>query len=757
MAIRLRDLTSPQRQDGEIYTPVLPRSMRDDDAVQSGRRRRGKFMLCRILGAYVVFFLLLLSTWRHWHEVIPYHSSKEIGWQEFQSIRSSSLAAADGGNVATASFNQDSTQFGPSFPLDKYTPLLPNAVPLTELTIEVCWPMLPCKPPSTASEDVGLGKWVLVKRALNGREAMALGTVNSAEKSNTAPLSGGFFQAGVGAGALWKLNSLFGKRWLFYRRPRIADIGSRIVDVRIVEKGQTPPERKEGWHRVKHDIRSPFMQLFAKGSSAHLYYRTGGSLAALQASRNQTLGLRQWKDANLEPITEIDVIYGPNEPLPGFTRAGEIMPNNEATKSPGALLAVRRKPVSPPELPPYPLFKKDGTFKILQLADLHYSVQHEPCRNVDEHLDWKYSSGKCLGDFETMARVGAWLDAEKPDLVVLSGDQLNGQGTSWDERSVIMKIIQPMIDRKIMWASIMGNHDSESGFLSRRQFQSMLRQMPYSKTIAGPEDIHGSSNFYLHLHAPTPDKTRLATLYFMDTGAKVLKKATILPDIMTGGSKSKEGDGVSVYDYIQQSQILWFQELSRKAKKIIRPYEPDRGKDIDRLWSRSDIMNSFESRLRRATSEPAQTMRKPTGIVFQHIPLPEAFNGTVDKDPHTGHKFIIGERHEKIDIESGQARSGFFDAVLNAASATSTLTASSERDVELIVHGHMHNNEDCRRVQGVWICFGGGSSFAGYGRADLKRRARVIQLDKWGERISTWHRYDDGSKSKVHTLYDMKL
>lgn len=44
------------------------------------------------------------------------------------------------------------------------------------------------------------------------------------------------------------------------------------------------------------------------------------------------------------------------------------------------------------------------------------------------------------------------LDEEKPNMVVFSGDQLNGQGTSWDPRSVIAKFATAVTDRGIVSA-----------------------------------------------------------------------------------------------------------------------------------------------------------------------------------------------------------------------------------------------------------------------------------------------------------------
>ena len=39
---------------------------------------------------------------------------------------------------------------------------------------------------------------------------------------------------------------------------------------------------------------------------------------------------------------------------------------------------------------------------------------------------------------------------------MFSGDQLNGQKTSYDSRSVLAKFASPVIDRKIPWAAIFG-------------------------------------------------------------------------------------------------------------------------------------------------------------------------------------------------------------------------------------------------------------------------------------------------------------
>lgn len=72
-------------------------------------------------------------------------------------------------------------------------------------------------------------------------------------------------------------------------------------------------------------------------------------------------------------------------------------------------LLLRRKPLPPP--PRYKLqFNVNGKFKILQLADLHFAVGHEVCRDVPTLKD-------CVADDDTNKMIERWLDLEKPDFV----------------------------------------------------------------------------------------------------------------------------------------------------------------------------------------------------------------------------------------------------------------------------------------------------------------------------------------------------
>lgn len=576
--------------------------------------------------------------------------------------------------------------YGPSFPNDIFAPLVPNTFPLTEITVHQCFRFgfEVCRPPSTAAKDARLGPWVKVDRPLDSESEVN----ESKDKGKT-----------TGGGVFGNIFGSLESRYIFYRRSKRTSDVPNVVEVRLVELGTDQnPQGGEwaGWHRVKTDLRSHYMRIFMQLPPLHLYYRTVGGTDEDRVGIEAGEYHEPSKAGNSthQPVTELDIVYGNGPPWPGFEPVGQVAPYQPEFSSSGVRLTMRRAPIPNPPLPVHPLFKADGTFKIVQLADMHFSVTHGDCREVD----WQSSEKPCVADDDTNTLIGQWLDEEKPDLVVWSGDQLNGQGSSWDVKSVLPKVLKEVIDRKIPWAAIQGNHDSESGHLSRVEQQRMLGLLPYSLTRTGPASLHdgeGAGNFYIELHSPAPDDMHLFTLYLLDSGSAAPKDKW----------KPWKWNG---YDWIRKDQIEWFLKVSAKWKKIARPYMPDGAKDLGRLWKvkrRSGTALSPSSLVLRqsaATGEvwngnatKATHLAKPKALFFCHIPIPEAF-APVDKDPHTGSKLEFGEEQEGATFEGGQKNGGIFDAIV--------AQPQEERDVVGFFHGHMHINAACRRVTGLWIC-----------------------------------------------------
>lgn len=168
-----------------------------------------------------------------------------------------------------------------------------------------------------------------------------------------------------------------------------------------------------------------------------------------------------------------------------FTPRGEKYVSMACTN-----IVVANVLLEPPRAPPLH-FSQSGHFKILQVADLHYSVSQGQCRDTPKPCD--------DSDNITSSLLGRVLEKEKPDLVVFTGDQLNGMGSatmSWDPKSVLAKFAVMVTDRQIPWAAVFGNHDSELGATREEQIQ-LMQALPYSLVENGPKDVHGSGNYVL--------------------------------------------------------------------------------------------------------------------------------------------------------------------------------------------------------------------------------------------------------------------
>ncbi|KAJ5125517.1 hypothetical protein N7448_004837 [Penicillium atrosanguineum] len=195
---------------------------------------------------------------------------------------------------------------------------------------------------------------------------------------------------------------------------------------------------------------------------------------------------------------------------------------------------------------PTPRINENGKFRVMQLADLHLSTGLGACRDP---IPAEFVPGqKCEADPRTLEFVARLLDEEKPDMVILSGDQVNGE-TSPDAQSAVFKGVQLLIDRKIPYAVIFGNHDDE-GDLNRAQLMSIYEDLPYSLAAAGPEDIDGVGNYIVEVLDRGKSTHSALTLYLLDTH-----------------SYSPDERQFRGYDWIKPSQIRWFKNTAQGLRR----------------------------------------------------------------------------------------------------------------------------------------------------------------------------------------------
>jgi hypothetical protein len=168
-------------------------------------------------------------------------------------------------------------------------------------------------------------------------------------------------------------------------------------------------------------------------------------------------------------------------------------------------------------------FSADGKFKIMQVTDTHIKADSEHSQATVEMLR------------ET-------LDAEKPDLVIFTGDVVTGK----PYKAGFELVVEPVVSRKIPWAVTFGNHDPEQD-LSREEMASFLQDYPGNAgQMKKRKDVYGYGNYTLEIKDKGGRKTQ-AVLYCMDSNDYSALKPVV--------------DG---YGWFKFSQVEWYRKQSHR-------------------------------------------------------------------------------------------------------------------------------------------------------------------------------------------------
>lgn len=307
-------------------------------------------------------------------------------------------------------------------------------------------------------------------------------------------------------------------------------------------------------------------------------------------------------------LTGIDVLYGKDavDPRPNWNFLGKNPLDVDSSPGREPYLSFRRGNKVDYKSADYQKrlqVSKDGKFKILQVADLHFSTGVGKCRDPSPS-----ETGKgCEADPRTLKFLEKVLDIEKPDLVVLTGDQIFGD-ESPDSETSLFKAVNPFIKRKIPFAATLGNHDDE-GSISRNEMMSLISNLPYSLASNGPEEVAGFGNYVVNILPNGKSKGTSILLYFLDS-----HKYSPNPKVNPG------------YDWLKESQI----------KFVEREY------------------GSFKTQIKSSN-------QKHLSMAFFHIPLPEFRNLNQP---------FIGEKKEGITAPkyNTHARKVFGDIGVKAVS-----------------------------------------------------------------------------------------
>jgi hypothetical protein len=412
----------------------------------------------------------------------------------------------------------------------------------------------------------------------------------------------------------------------------------------------------------------------------------------------------KYKDNKEKAITDVDLLYGKDavDPRPNWTLKRVPFRGDEVL---AARFTIRRGTLRPKTPSPTLRMNADGKFKIVQIADTHMVTGVGVCKDAID------AEGKPLRESDadplTVKFIGEVLDREKPDLVILTGD--NVHHNVLDTQTALFKVVAPIIKRQIPWAVVFGNHDDEGKWALSRKWcfvftnlhadkklagktqMEIFQDLPYSLCQSGPANVDGVGNYYLQIIGAAPSTRPVATIYLLDSHGQIPNTAKV--------------NGNPDYEPIKQGQVGWF-------------------------WSTSQA-------LRKSREASGDTNSFHTSIVFQHIPLPEF------GDP----KLIMHAGCRGEPTEGPSENTYFYDALVGAG-------------VSAMACGHDHVNDFCALLPeewrkkgkaGPWLYYGGCVGFGAYCEYDGKRcwrRARVWELsagmkDEEGKgEVRTWIRVE---------------
>jgi predicted phosphodiesterase len=159
-------------------------------------------------------------------------------------------------------------------------------------------------------------------------------------------------------------------------------------------------------------------------------------------------------------------------------------------------------------------FSEQGSFKILQLTDMHLGEAQE--------TEWGP-----FQDVRTYCLLKRLIPYENPDLIILSGDLLTGNDCDANATVYYEQMGEFLESFGIPWALIFGNHDDMDfsrnvpepieAKTKRPQLARVDQGFSLSLTEMGPSDVTGISNYVLQIYSSNEDSI-LAQVALLDSG-----------------------------------------------------------------------------------------------------------------------------------------------------------------------------------------------------------------------------------------------
>ena len=328
----------------------------------------------------------------------------------------------------------------------------------------------------------------------------------------------------------------------------------------------------------------------------------------------------------------------------------------------------------------YWTFTTDGDFKVVQLTDVHIGAGF-------------MSHGK---DLKALNAVAAMVTAEKPDLVIVTGDiayPIPPQAGTDDNLASAKMFANLMEKLGVYWTVTFGNHDTEIySDYDRAEIADFYENggFKYCLFKSGPEDVDGYGNNIINIKNSKGEITQ--SIFTFDS------HSYLRHDILGFGHG---------YENIRESQVEWYRNCVEKLTAYNK--------------SVSDIKNPV-----------------PSSTAFFHIPLTEYQDAWYEyvkndfKDTENV-KFLHGVAGEGgIIVFPGEGEDTLFETMLELGSTKGVFC------------GHDHENNFSIEYKGIQLSYGMSIDYLAYigiSRVGAQRGCKVITYSPDGSFTSQNENY----------------
>ena len=272
-------------------------------------------------------------------------------------------------------------------------------------------------------------------------------------------------------------------------------------------------------------------------------------------------------------------------------------------------------------------FGSDGKLRILHITDTHLKHNH----NLEP----------------TIWMVEEACDAEKPDIVMLTGDIALNCESADDTKRLINALMNVFDSRNIPVAVTFGNHDSEQGAMSREELMAYYNTFSCSISVDDGETLSGCGTYNIPVLSSDGERVRF-NLWVFDSG---------------------DYDEEGRYSCVQPDQIEWYKQVSERLEA------ENAGEKVNSLVFQHIIVAEIYDALQKSDSWKSYAYKHLYNEDEYYMFDPDRVNyGTIRETPCPGY-----------------TNNGQFDAMTDRG------------DVLAMFTGHDHTNAFAVRYKGIDI------------------------------------------------------